>query len=151
MNLVEDDNKEFVKDYFADFKIAMIDGVNFQDLKFRGGFRNCQSARSVPFLSIAIQVGVNHVVIWRMSCLSKRNVRNFMNANFVCVKYDLEKGKVPCWGKIWNTVISNFFTCGARWKSSSQDRGGTDSESFVALVKEGLDDNYGVGEFDEKI
>lgn len=23
MNLVEDDNKEFVKDYFADFKIAM--------------------------------------------------------------------------------------------------------------------------------
>ena len=98
MNLVEDDNKEFVKDYFADFKIAMIDGVNFQGFKFRGGFRNYQSARSVPFVDCNTS--------WCEPCrymenvvFKQENVRNFMNANFVCVKYDLEKGKVPCWRK----------------------------------------------------
>ena len=150
MNLVEDDNKEFVKDYFADFKIAMIDGVNFQDLSFEEA------------LEIANQQGrflfVDCNTSWCEPCrymenvvFKQENVRNFMNANFVCVKYDLEKGEGPMLAKRFGIrSFPTFLLVEPDGSLRNKIVGGTDSESFVALVKEGLDDNTALGSLMKK-
>ena len=74
-----------------------------------------------------------------------------MNANFVCVNNNLEKGEGPMLAKRFGIrSFPTFLLVEPDGSLRHKIVGGTDSESFVALVKEGLDDNTALGSLMKK-
>ncbi len=125
-------------------------GIDFRSMTLKEALLKAREEKKLVF--------VDCYTSWCLPCkymadvvFQEKNVGDFMNSEFVCVKYDMEKEEGSELAKKYNVKAYPTFLildlCGSvRHKFI----GGGDAEQFVLRVKEAFDENRALGKLAEK-
>ena len=81
----------------------------------------------------------------------QEKVGDFLNLNFICLKYDMEKEKVPNWQRnSESSAYPTFVIVNPDGTIRHKLVGGGEGEQFIERVKESFDDNKALGVLDAK-
>lgn len=133
--------KSYLENFFESFKIAAHTGVYFQDLTFEQALEKAKKQRKRLFIDCYTS--------WCGPCkymtntvFKQENVGDFLNNNFICLKYDMEKGEGPELMKKFGVhAFPTFVILNPDGTLRHKLVGGGEGEQFIERVKEGLDDN----------
>ena len=143
-------SKDFMQSYVDHFKKSGHVGVYFEDLTFEQALEKEKQQRKMLFIDCYTS--------WCGPCkymtttiFPKEEMGDFMNKNFVCVKYDMEKGEGPELAKKFGVRAFPTFIM-LKPDGSLQHRmvGGGEAEQFIERVKEGMDDTKAFGPLQAK-
>ena len=133
--------KDYMENFFESFKIAAYTGVYFQDLTFEQALEKAKKLRKKIFIDCYTS--------WCGPCkymantvFKQENVGDFLNKNFICLKYDMEKGEGPeLMKKFGVRAFPTFVILNPDGTVRHKLVGGGEGEQFIERVKESFDDN----------
>lgn len=134
-------SKDYMENFFESFKIAAYTGVYFQDLTFEQALEKAKKLRKKIFIDCYTS--------WCGPCkymantvFKQENVGDFLNKNFICLKYDMEKGEGPeLMKKFGVRAFPTFVILNPDGTVRHKLVGGGEGEQFIERVKESFDDN----------
>ena len=150
MNCVEENGKDYIKNYFESLKIAAHVGVYFQDLSYEEALAKAKKLGRKLFIDCYTS--------WCGPCrymaetvFKQEKVGDFLNQNFICLKYDMEKGEGPELGKKFGVrAYPTFVIVNPDGTIRHKLVGGGEGDQFIERVKEAFDDNKALGVLDVK-
>ena len=125
----------------ASFTVFSQKGVNFEDLTFNEALAKAKAENKLVFMDCCTR--------WCGACIQiaknlfpLESVGKLLNENFICLKYDMEKGEGPELGKRFNVnVYPTFLIIEQDGSIRHRFIGNTKEKVFIKRVKEGLDEN----------
>ncbi|WP_099291158.1 thioredoxin family protein [Butyricimonas sp. Marseille-P3923] len=130
---------------FEDFRIAAHTGIYFQELTYEQALAKAKQQRKRLFIDCytswcgPCQYMANKV-------FTQKNVGDFFNKNFICVKYDMEKGEGPELGKKFGVrAYPTFVIVNPDGSIRHKLVGGGEGEEFIKRVEESFDDEKALG------
>ena len=94
LGFADENGKTYIKNYFENLKIAAHVGVYFQDLSYEDALAKAKQQGRKLFIDC--------YTTWCGPCkymsetvFKQEKVGDFLNLNFICLKYDMEKGEGP--------------------------------------------------------
>lgn len=136
--------------YAESFKILAYQGIFFHDLSFDEAKQKAQKENKMLFIDCYTR--------WCGPCMYMTNtifkeeaLGDFMNKQFICVKYDLETEKGSIIQKQYNVqVYPTFIILNPDGSLRHQFVGGGNSSKFLQKVKDGLDDRQSLSALNHK-
>ncbi len=145
LGLVADEDKDNVMNFFESIKIALYPGVYFQDLSYEEALIHAQEEGRIIFIDCYTSWCVPCQYMTRV-VFKQKDVSTYMNKNFICVKYDMEKGEGPKLAKEFGvTSFPTFILVNPDGSIRHKLVGSAEGDYFIEWVKEGLDDNKALG------
>ncbi len=137
--------KTYLETVFEGFKIAAHTGIYFQELTYEQALEKAKQQRKRLFIDCytswcgPCQYMANKV-------FTQENVGDFFNKNFICVKYDMEKGEGPELGKKFGVrAYPTFVIVNPDGSIRHKLVGGGEGEEFIKRVEESFDDEKALG------
>ncbi|WP_255469389.1 MULTISPECIES: thioredoxin family protein [Butyricimonas] len=137
--------KAYLETVFEGFKIAAHTGIYFQELTYEQALEKAKQQRKRLFIDCytswcgPCQYMANKV-------FTQENVGDFFNKNFICVKYDMEKGEGPELGKKFGVrAYPTFVIVNPDGSIRHKLVGGGEGEEFIKRVEESFDDEKALG------
>lgn len=137
--------KTYLETVFEGFKIAAHTGIYFQELTYEQALEKAKQQRKRLFIDCytswcgPCQYMANKV-------FTQENVGDFFNKNFICVKYDMEKGEGPELGKKFGVrAYPTFVIVNPDGSIRHKLVGGSEGEEFIKRVEESFDDEKALG------
>ncbi len=137
--------KTYLGIVFEGFKIAAHTGIYFQELTYEQALEKAKQQRKRLFIDCytswcgPCQYMANKV-------FTQENVGDFFNKNFICVKYDMEKGEGPELGKKFGVrAYPTFVIVNPDGSIRHKLVGGGEGEEFIKRVEESFDDEKALG------
>lgn len=133
--------KAYLKTVFENFKIIAHTGVYFQDLTLEQALAKAKQQRKNIFIDCYTS--------WCGPCqymtkkvFVKEKIGDFLNKNFICVKYDMEKGEGPEIGKRFGVrAYPTFVIVTPDGNIRHKIVGGGEEEQFIKRVEESFDNS----------
>ena len=130
--------------------LAQADGIAFRVLSFSEALKRAEVEDKLLF--------VDCFTTWCGPCkymsetvFKQEKVGDFLNLNFICLKYDMEKGEGPELAKKFGVrAYPTFVIVNPDGTIRHKLVGGGEGEQFIERVKESFDDNKALGVLDAK-
>ena len=150
LGIADENGKTYIKNYFENLKIAAHVGVYFQDLSYEDALAKAKQQGRKLFIDC--------YTTWCGPCkymsetvFKQEKVGDFLNLNFICLKYDMEKGEGPELAKKFGVrAYPTFVIVNPDGTIRHKLVGGGEGEQFIERVKESFDDNKALGVLDAK-
>lgn len=150
LGFADERGKAYIKNYFENLKIAAHVGVYFQDLSFEDALAKAKEQGRKLFIDC--------YTTWCGPCkymsetvFKKEKIGDFLNQNFICLKYDMEKGEGPELAKKFGVrAYPTFIIMNPDGTIRHKLVGGGEEDQFIERVKESFDDNKALGVLDAK-
>ena len=144
-NATSEREKEYLERTFEELKIAAHTGVYFQDLTFEQALAKAKQQRKNIFIDCYTS--------WCGPCqymakkvFVKEKIGDFLKKNFICVKYDMEKGEGPELGKRFGVrAYPTFVIVTPDGNIRHKIVGGGEEEQFIKRVEESFDNTKALG------
>ena len=145
-----ENGKEYLKSFFEKFKVAAHVGVYFYELSYEDALKMAKRQGRRLFIDCYTS--------WCGPCkymsetvFKQEEVGDFLNQNFICLKFDLEKGEGPELAKKFGVrAYPTFVIVNPDGTIRHKLVGGGEAKEFIERVKESLDDNKASGNLDAK-
>lgn len=144
-NATSEREKGYLERTFEELKIAAHTGVYFQDLTFEQALAKAKQQRKNIFIDCytswcgPCQYMANKVFV-------KEKIGDFLNKNFISVKYDMEKGEGPELGKRFGVrAYPTFVIVTPDGNIRHKIVGGGEEEEFIKRVEESFDNTKALG------
>ena len=126
------------------------EGIRFENLTFKEALAKAKVENKLIFMDCYTKTCVP-CKLMEKEVFTQQEVGDFMNRNFICLKYDMQEGEGCMLRERFgvNVFPTFIFICPDgtfRHKFS----GGGNADSFIKRVKEALDDEKALGVFEEK-
>ncbi|WP_233556923.1 thioredoxin family protein [Odoribacter sp. AF15-53] len=145
ISITPENSKDFVRNYFENLSIATHVGVYFQDLTYEEALKKAKQQQKRLFIDCytswcgPCQYMANKV-------FTQESVGDFFNSNFICLKYDMEKGEGPELGKKFGVrAYPTFVIINPDGSILHKLVGGGEGEQFIGRVKEAFDNEKALG------
>ena len=150
LSIAVENGKSFITNYFESLKIAAHVGVYFQDLSYEEALKKSKQQGRKLFIDC--------YTTWCGPCkymsetvFKQEKIGDFLNQNFICLKYDMEKGEGPELAKKFGVrAYPTFIIVNPDGTIRHKLVGGGEEEQFIERVKESFDDNKALGVLDTK-
>ena len=150
LSIADENGKSFITNYFESLKIAAHVGVYFQDLSYEEALKKSKQQGRKLFIDC--------YTTWCGPCkymsetvFKQEKIGDFLNQNFICLKYDMEKGEGPELAKKFGVrAYPTFIIVNPDGTIRHKLVGGGEEEQFIERVKESFDDNKALGVLDTK-
>ena len=150
LSIADENGKSFITNYFESLKIAAHVGVYFQDLSYEEALKKSKQQGRKLFIDC--------YTTWCGPCkymsetvFKQEKIGDFLNQNFICLKYDMEKGEGPELAKRFGVrAYPTFIIVNPDGTIRHKLVGGGEEEQFIERVKESFDDNKALGVLDTK-
>lgn len=150
LSIADENGKSFITNYFESLKIAAHVGVYFQDLSYEEALKKAKQQGRKLFIDC--------YTTWCGPCkymsetvFKQEKIGDFLNQNFICLKYDMEKGEGPELAKKFGVrAYPTFIIVNPDGTIRHKLVGGGEEEQFIERVKESFDDNKALGVLDTK-
>ena len=150
LSITPENGKNSIKKYFENLKIAAHVGVYFQELSYEEALEKAMSQKRKLFIDC--------YTTWCGPCkymsetvFKQEKIGDFLNKNFICLKYDMEKGEGPELAKKFGVrAYPTFVIVNPDGTIRHKLVGGGEEEQFIERVKESFDDNKALGALDAK-
>ena len=145
-----ENGKAYMTNFFEKFKVAAHVGVYFYELSYEDALKMAKQQGRKLFIDC--------YTTWCGPCkymsetvFKQENVGDFLNQNFICLKYDMEKGEGPELAKKFGVrAYPTFVIVNPDGTIRHKLVGGGEGEKFIERVKESFDDNKALGALDAK-
>lgn len=145
LDLVPDESRKDIIDFFKSLKIAVYPGIYFQDFSYEEALLHAREEGRILFIDCYTSWCVPCQYMAR-TVFKQKDVSDFMNKDFICVKYDMEKGEGPELAKkLGVTSFPTFILVNPDGTIRHKLVGSVESDGFIEWVKEGLDDTKAFG------
>lgn len=127
------------------------EGTRFETLSFKEALAKAKSGNKLIFMDCYTS-WCGPCQFMSQTIFPKKEVGNFFNANFINVKYDMEKGEGPELQKKYDVqAYPTFFIIRPDGSVQHKIVGGfQDSDFFISLVKQGLNEETSLAYLGEK-
>ncbi len=145
-----ENGKAYMTNFFEKFKVAAHVGVYFYELSYEDALKMAKQQGRKLFIDC--------YTTWCGPCkymsetvFKQEKVGDFLNQNFICLKYDMEKGEGPELAKKFGVrAYPTFVIVNPDGTIRHKLVGGGEGDQFIERVKESFDDNKALGALDAK-
>ncbi|MCQ4872311.1 thioredoxin family protein [Butyricimonas paravirosa] len=138
------------KNFFEDVKSVASTGVYFQDLSYKEALKKAKAQKCKLFIDCYTS--------WCGPCkkmaeevFKQENVGNYLNENFICLKYDMEKGEGPELEKKFGVyAYPTFVIVNPDETICHKITGYEEATRFIELVSEAFDDGKALGALEKR-
>ena len=136
--------KEYWNDILYSFQKKAHVGTMFEELTFEQALEKAKKMRSMLFIDCYTS-WCGPCKMMTSKVFPQEKVGDFMN-QFICVKYDMEKGEGPELAEKFGVRAYPTFVI-LNWDGTLRHKlvGGGDADGFIERVKEAFDDNKALG------
>lgn len=146
----ETDLKGYLKSFFSRFKKLASVGVYWEDLTLAQALKKAERANCMVFL--------DSYTSWCGPCkymtttvFPQKEVGDYFNKNFICLKVDMEKGEGPELAKRYPIrAFPTFLILRPDGSVYHKMLGSGKPDAFLARVKEGMEEEYSTGFWDKQ-
>ena len=145
----DDPMKEFLTKFIYILKKKAHVGTMFEELTFEQALEKAKKMRSMLFIDCYTS-WCGPCKMMTSKVFPQEKVGDFMN-QFICVKYDMEKGEGPELAEKFGVRAYPTFVI-LNWDGTLRHKlvGGGDADGFIERVKEAFDDNKALGTLQAK-
>ncbi len=126
------------------------EGMRFEDLTFKEALAKAKAENKMIFMDCYTKTCVPCKVMEK-EVFTQQKVGDFMNRNFICLKYDMQEGEGCMLRERFEVnIFPTFIFICSNGTFRHKFSGGSNADSFIERVKEALDDEKALGVFEEK-